>query len=131
MTVFEASVLPLIILSFSTQETLEDIDKNGDGHVDEDEYIGKFMSECWPECDATAFRVQTAAVQSHSSSAVDYDLKLNWCRNKSLNCSMSLWSQVPQTVCPTAAIQQMATKTVYCFLIKFIFLEVIASLQAE
>lgn len=23
------------------QETLEDIDKNGDGHVDEDEYIGK------------------------------------------------------------------------------------------
>lgn len=24
------------------QETLEDIDKNGDGHVDEDEYIGEF-----------------------------------------------------------------------------------------
>lgn len=23
------------------QETLEDIDKNGDGYVDEDEYIGK------------------------------------------------------------------------------------------
>lgn len=23
------------------QETLEDIDKNGDGHVDEDEYIGE------------------------------------------------------------------------------------------
>lgn len=44
LTVFETS-LPLIILLFSTQETLEDIDKNGDGHVDEDEYIGKFMSE--------------------------------------------------------------------------------------
>lgn len=26
------------------QETLEDIDKNGDGHVDEDEYIGKLNS---------------------------------------------------------------------------------------
>lgn len=25
------------------QETLEDIDKNGDGHVDEDEYIGRFI----------------------------------------------------------------------------------------
>ena len=24
------------------QETLGDIDKNGDGHVDEDEYIGEF-----------------------------------------------------------------------------------------
>lgn len=45
LTVFETSPLPLIILLFSTQETLEDIDKNGDGHVDEDEYIGKFMSE--------------------------------------------------------------------------------------
>lgn len=30
-----------IINSFWTQETLEDIDKNGDGHVDEDEYIGE------------------------------------------------------------------------------------------
>lgn len=27
------------------QETLEDIDKNGDGHVDEDEYIGRFICE--------------------------------------------------------------------------------------
>ncbi len=31
-----------IINSLWMQETLEDIDKNGDGHVDEDEYIGKF-----------------------------------------------------------------------------------------
>lgn len=31
-----------IINSFWLQETLEDIDKNGDGHVDEDEYIGTF-----------------------------------------------------------------------------------------
>lgn len=31
-----------LINSFWMQETLEDIDKNGDGHVDEDEYIGKF-----------------------------------------------------------------------------------------
>lgn len=28
--------------SFWMQETLEDIDNNGDGHVDEDEYIGEF-----------------------------------------------------------------------------------------
>lgn len=33
--------------SFGTQETLEDIDKNGDGHVDEDEYIGKFEWFNW------------------------------------------------------------------------------------
>lgn len=33
-----------IIYSFWMQETLEDIDKNGDGHVDVDEYIGEFMS---------------------------------------------------------------------------------------
>lgn len=26
------------------QETLEDIDKNGDGYVDEDEYIGELIS---------------------------------------------------------------------------------------
>lgn len=32
-----------IINSFWMQETLEDIDKNGDGHVDVDEYIGEFM----------------------------------------------------------------------------------------
>lgn len=31
-----------IMNSFWMQETLEDIDKNSDGHVDEDEYIGKF-----------------------------------------------------------------------------------------
>lgn len=31
-----------LINSFWLQETLEDIDRNGDGHVDEDEYIGKF-----------------------------------------------------------------------------------------
>lgn len=31
-----------IINSLWMQETLEDIDKNGDGHVDEDEYIGEF-----------------------------------------------------------------------------------------
>lgn len=29
------------------QETLEDIDKNSDGHVDEDEYIGKCIN--WNE----------------------------------------------------------------------------------
>lgn len=32
------------------QETLEDIDKNGDGHVDEDEYIGEskqFINTTW------------------------------------------------------------------------------------
>ncbi len=29
--------------TFFYQETLEDIDKNGDGHVDEDEYIGRFI----------------------------------------------------------------------------------------
>ena len=40
--------LPLLMTSFDDimhcdpkQETLEDIDKNGDGHVDEDEYIGE------------------------------------------------------------------------------------------
>lgn len=32
------------------QETLEDIDKNGDGHVDEDEYIGKFKQ--WIKMDS-------------------------------------------------------------------------------
>lgn len=30
-----------IIACVCVQETLEDIDKNGDGHVDEDEYIGE------------------------------------------------------------------------------------------
>lgn len=30
-----------IINSFWMQETLEDIDRNSDGHVDEDEYIGE------------------------------------------------------------------------------------------
>lgn len=30
-----------IVNSFWMQETLEDIDKNGDGHVDADEYIGE------------------------------------------------------------------------------------------
>ncbi len=29
--------------TFFYQETLEDIDKNADGHVDEDEYIGRFI----------------------------------------------------------------------------------------
>lgn len=27
------------------QETLEDIDRNGDGHVDEDEYIGELIQK--------------------------------------------------------------------------------------
>lgn len=34
--------LPSIALSSATQDTLEDIDKNSDGHVDADEYIGKW-----------------------------------------------------------------------------------------
>ena len=29
------------LFSFAPQETLEDIDKNGDGFVDQDEYIGE------------------------------------------------------------------------------------------
>lgn len=29
------------VLLFASQETLEDIDKNGDGFVDQDEYIGE------------------------------------------------------------------------------------------
>ena len=31
------------LASCSLQETLEDIDRNGDGHVDEDEYIGELL----------------------------------------------------------------------------------------
>lgn len=34
-----------IVNLFWMQETLEDIDKNGDGHVDEDEYIGELANE--------------------------------------------------------------------------------------
>lgn len=85
-------VLPLIILSFSIQETLEDIDKNGDGHVDEDEYIGKFMPEWWPEYDAPAFHVQTAAVQSHLSSAVDYDSLQFYCFWSWIDVETRVWT---------------------------------------
>jgi len=40
-----ARILSSLLLQCQTvfQETLEDIDKNGDGFVDQDEYIGK----CW------------------------------------------------------------------------------------
>lgn len=41
--VVDALFLPStdMVTSFWMQETLEDIDKNGDGHVDADEYIGE------------------------------------------------------------------------------------------
>lgn len=36
-----------LIKLFWMQETMDDIDKNGDGHVDEDEYIGEFNTWLW------------------------------------------------------------------------------------
>lgn len=79
-------------LSFPTQETLEDIDKNDDGHVDEDEYIGKWMSGWWAEYDATAFHVQAAAAQSHSSPAVDYDSLQFYCCWSWIDVGTRVWT---------------------------------------
>lgn len=42
-TVYFTSPLNALCNFFSLQETMEDIDKNGDGLIDLDEYIGEFI----------------------------------------------------------------------------------------
>lgn len=99
---WKTAVRPLIAFSFSTQETLEDIDKNGDGHVDEDEYIGEFSrsSDLKVAPQGSAFR---QLVPSHSCPQFEtchcgaQDLKLAATALISFHLYRAVCDQKPET----------------------------------